>query len=68
MANVVRETANTVYRTIRRLKPKERDAVFVRLLEDRRFREDLLDLATIEHRRNEPGRPLRTYLAARKTK
>lgn len=59
MANVVRETADTVYKTIQRLKPKDQDAVFVRLLEDRRFREDLLDLATIEQRRNEPGRPLR---------
>jgi hypothetical protein len=68
MANVVRETADTVYKTIRRLKPKERDAFFVRLLEDRKFREDLLDIATIEHRRNEHGRPLREYLATRKIK
>lgn len=68
MVNVVHETAETVYETIQRLKPKERDAVFVRLLEDRRFREDLLDLATIEQRRNEPSRPLREYLAERKPK
>lgn len=68
MANVVRETADTVYKTIRRLKPKDRDAVFERLLEDRQFREDLLDLATIEQRRKEPSRPLREYLATRKTK
>ena len=68
MANVVRETAETVYSKIRRLKPRDRDAVFTRLLEDRRFREDLLDLATIAQRHNEPGRPLRQYLAERKTK
>ena len=68
MINVVRETADTVYKTIRRMKPKDRDAVFVRLLEDQRFREDLLDLATIEHRRREPARPLRQYLAERKHK
>lgn len=68
MADVVRETADTVYKTIRRLKPKERDAVFVRLLKDRRFREDLLDLATLEQRRHEPGRPLREYLAGRRAK
>lgn len=68
MTNMVRETADTVYKTIRKLKPKERDAVFVRLLEDQRFREDLLDLATIEQRRHEPGRPLREYLTERKTK
>lgn len=66
MANVVRETADTVYATFRRLKPKEREAVIERLLRDRQFREDLLDIATIEHRRGEPGRSLRDYLSARK--
>ena len=58
MATVLRETADTVYKTIRRLKPKERDAVFVRLLENRQFRDDLLDIVTIEQRRKEPERPL----------
>jgi len=32
------------------------------LLHDREFREDLLDVATVEQRRHEPGRPLRDYL------
>ncbi len=68
MASVARETADTVYKTIRRLTPKERNAVFARLLDDRRLREDLLDIATIEQRRHAPGRPLRDYLAARKTR
>ena len=68
MANVVRETADTVYATIRRLKKSEREAVIERLLQDRQFREDLLDIATIEQRRRQPGRPLRDYLASRKAK
>jgi hypothetical protein len=68
MANVVRETADTVYATIRRLKKSEREAVIERLLQDRQFREDLLDIATIEQRRGEGGRPLRDYLASRKGK
>ena len=68
MANSVRETADTVYATFRRLKPTEREAVIAHLLHDREFREDLLDAATIEQRRHEPSRPLRDYLAAQKTK
>ena len=68
MSNVVRETADTVYATFRQLKAKERGAVIERLLQDRQFREDLLDIATIEQRRGETGRPLRSYIASRKSK
>ena len=68
MANVIRETADSVYATFRRLKPSEREAVLEHLLKDSEFRKDLLDVATIEQRRDEPGRPLRQYLAARKAK
>jgi hypothetical protein len=68
MANVIRETADTVYATFRSLKKNEREAVIERLLQDRQFREDLLDIATIQQRRSEPGRPLREYLASRKSK
>lgn len=68
MSNVIRETADTVYATFRRLKAKEREAVIERLLQDRQFRDDLLDIATIEQRRGESGRPLRDYIASRKGK
>ena len=68
MTDAVRETADTVYATFRTLKKSEREAVIERLLQDRQFREDLLDIATIEQRRAEPGRPLREYLASRKAK
>ena len=67
MANTVRMTADTVYATFRRLKPTEREAVIEHLLHDREFREDLLDVVTVEQRRHETGRPLREYLSARKS-
>ena len=64
MAKLVRETADTVYATFRSLNRNEREAVIERLLQDQQFREDLLDIATIEQRRAEPGRPLRGYLGS----
>jgi hypothetical protein len=51
MANKVRETADAVYSTFRKLRPKEREAVIERLLEDAEFLEDLRDVATIEERK-----------------
>ncbi|HUJ11827.1 MAG TPA: hypothetical protein VL171_17595 [Verrucomicrobiae bacterium] len=68
MADKVRETADTVYCAFRKLKPKEREEVLGRLLQDEEFFEDLRDLALIKQRRREPGRPLRAYLASRKAK
>ena len=68
MGKVVRETADTVYATFRSLKRGEREAVIERLLRDQQFREDLLDIATIEQRRHEPGRPFHEYLSSRKAK
>ncbi len=68
MTNVVREKAEAVYKTFRRLKPAEREGVVELLLHDPTFREDLLDIATIEHRRHEQGRPLREYLSSRAKK
>lgn len=52
MANTVRETAASVYTAFRRLPPKDRLAVIEKLLQDRSVREDLLDVATIEQRRD----------------
>lgn len=68
MKNVVHETADTVYAGYRRLDAKGREAVIAKLLHDEEFRHDLLDVATIEQRRTEPGRPLREYLAAQKSR
>ena len=36
-----------------------------RLLKDREFMEDLADIAILEHRKQEPSRPLEDYLAER---
>ena len=43
----------------------QRHVFFEELLREKAYREDLVDLATIEARRHEPGRPLRQYLAER---
>ncbi len=50
---------------LKALPKADRDAVIVRIAQDREFREDILDLATIERRRREPSRPFREYLAGK---
>ena len=44
------------------LSKAERETVIARLLEDERLREDVLDLALVRQRQDEPSRPLREYL------
>ena len=48
------------------LSKAERKAVITRLLEDPELREDILDLALIRQRQEEPSRPFREYLAEKK--
>jgi len=61
------EAAADVFITAFRALPKtERDAVIVRIAQDRSLARDLLDLATIARRRHEPSRPFAQYLADRK--
>ncbi len=48
------------------LTKKERQSVIERLLKDKEFMEDLIDMAIIEQRRKEPSRPIEDYLAERK--
>jgi len=50
---------------IRSLPKAERDRVLRGLVKDRNLRRDLIDLATIEERRDEPSRPFRDYLKER---
>jgi hypothetical protein len=45
------------------LPKKEQHLIVEKLLQDREFVEDLLDIALIEQRRSEPSRPLEEYLA-----
>ena len=43
--------------------PKEqKDAVLVRIVSDKEFRQDIQDLWIIENRKDEPIRPFREYL------
>ena len=56
-------TAEVFWTAFRTLPKKEREAVFGRLLKDEEFREDLIDLAILEQRQNEPSRSLDEYLA-----
>lgn len=48
---------------LKALPKAERDAVVVGIARDKEFTRDILDLATIAERRNEPARPFRKYLA-----
>jgi hypothetical protein len=44
--------------------PKEEQSAFLRrVVADEEMRRDLMDLALIEERKEEPARPLREYLA-----
>lgn len=52
----------------RSLTKKERQSVIERLLKDKEFMEDLIDMAIIEQRRKEPSRPIEDYLAERKNR
>jgi hypothetical protein len=47
------------------LPKRERERVLAGLVKDRGLRQDLMDLAVIEQRRNEPSRHFRQYLKAR---
>jgi len=49
------------------LPKKERQRVVEKLLQDREFVEDLLDIAVIEQRQSEPSRALEEYLAERES-
>lgn len=48
------------------LSKTERDAVIVRIANDKTLSRDLLDLATIAARRHERSRPFRKYLTQKR--
>ena len=50
------------------LPKKQKEAVLEKLLKDKEFMEDLIDIVIIEQRRKEPSRRLDDYLADRKRK
>ncbi len=55
-------TAEAFWTAFRALSKEEREAVIERLLKDRDFMEDLIDIVTLEQRQNEPSRSLDEYL------
>jgi hypothetical protein len=54
-------TAEVFWTAFRSLSKKEREAVVERLLRDRDFMEDLIDIVILEQRKNEPSRSLDEY-------
>ena len=61
-------TAEVFWTAFRSLPKKERKAVVERLIKDKEFMEDLIDIVILEQRRKEPSRPLDEYLADRSKK
>jgi hypothetical protein len=61
-------TAEVFWTAFRSLPKKGQEAVMSRFLKDKQLREDIIDIATIEQRRREPGRSLGSYLADRRNK
>ena len=59
--------AEVFWMAFKGLPKKERESVVEKLLEDKDFMEDLIDIALIRQRRKEPSRPLKDYLAERES-
>lgn len=58
-------TAEVFLTALRSLSREDRQAVLNGIASDDEMREDLLDLALLEQRRDEAGRPFKEYLAER---
>ena len=60
--------AEVFWMAFKSLPKKERLSVIERLLKDKEFKEDLIDIAILEQRREERSRPLADYLAEKRDK
>jgi hypothetical protein len=60
--------AEVFWMAFRGLPKREKQSVIERLLKDKEFMEDLIDVAILKQRRQEPSRPLEDYLAKRKNR
>ena len=56
-------TAEVFLTALRGLSDEQRSAFFVGLAEDQQFGEDLVDLARLLDRQDEPSRPFQEFLA-----
>ncbi len=61
----VESRAEVYLMALQSLSKAEKEAIITRLLEDPKLREDILDLALIRQRLEEPSRPFRQYLKYR---
>jgi hypothetical protein len=61
-------TSEVFMTAFRALPRKAREAVVDKMLNDKEFREDLMDAAIIDQRRKEPSRLLEEYLSDRRKK
>ncbi|MGQ9625914.1 MAG: hypothetical protein ACUVV0_03300 [Anaerolineae bacterium] len=52
----IEATAEAFWNAFRALSKKEREAVVERLLQDKEFREELIDMVILEGRKEEPSR------------
>jgi hypothetical protein len=64
--STIQAKAEIFWMAFRGLPKKEKQSVIERLLKDKEFMEDLIDLAILKQRRKEPSRSLEDYLADRK--
>jgi len=58
--------AEVFWMAFKSMSKKERQSVIERLLKEKEFMEDLIDIVILEQRRDEPSRPLEDYLAEKK--
>lgn len=56
-------TAEVFWTAFKGMSREDQHLFIQRIITDENLRRDLMDLALIEERRDEPGRPLREYLA-----
>lgn len=63
--SVTEAKADVFWMAFKSLPKKERQSVIERLLKDTEFMEDLIDIAILEQRHEEPSRLLENYLAER---
>ena len=68
MITPVDATSEVFLLAFRTLPKKQRTAVFEKILEEKEFMEDILDIVTMEQRRKEPSRSLDDYLRSKKSK
>lgn len=63
--NVTEAKAEVFWLAFKSMPKKDQHTIVERLLMDKEFRQDLIDISIIEQRRAESSRPLADYLAER---